>query len=171
MKVFDILGESVRLISDVLEKTKKLNIGSFMLTIDIERLSIPLTMLSSLPSWTNRDLTQISLNGFRFCTKIKKALSWTGVPQLAISHLVENHTKGAYLFILVMEVFFTMVRTNPNIKGLNIFDFKYLLTSYADDTTFFIENQNSAIEIFNTSDKFSTFSGLKLTNRDVKSLA
>ena len=69
---------------------------------------------------------------------------------------------SAYLFILVMEVFFTMVRTNPNIKGLNIFDFKYLLTSYADDTTFFIENQNSAVEIFNTFDKFSAFSGLKI---------
>jgi len=31
------LGESVRLISDVLETTKKLNIGGFMLTIDIEK--------------------------------------------------------------------------------------------------------------------------------------
>ena len=53
---------------------------------------------------------------------------------------------SAYLFILVMEVFFTIVRTNPNIKGLNICDFKYLLTSYADDTTFFIKTKTPLLK-------------------------
>ena len=54
---------------------------------------------------------------------------------------------SAYLFILVMEVFFTMIRNNPNIEGLDILGFKYLsqvLMSYADDTTFFIKNKSSA---------------------------
>ena len=43
---------------------------------------------------------------------------------------------SAYLFILVMEVFFTMIRNNPKIEGLHILGFTYPLTSYADDTTF-----------------------------------
>ena len=55
---------------------------------------------------------------------------------------------SAYLFIIVIEVFFTMIRTNPNINGLEILGFKYLLTSYADDSTFFIKDERSAIEIF-----------------------
>ena len=69
---------------------------------------------------------------------------------------------SAYLFIMVMEIFFTMVRLNPNIKGLELLGFNFLLTSYADDTTFFIDSITSASEIFNTFTNFSTFSGLKI---------
>ena len=43
---------------------------------------------------------------------------------------------SAYLFILVMEVFFQMVRNNRAIEPLQIFDHKFLLTAYADDSTF-----------------------------------
>ena len=72
---------------------------------------------------------------------------------------------SAYLFILVMEIFFTMVRQNRNIKGLNVFDHSFLLTSYADDTTFFVDNLVSAEEIFNTFSTFSNFSGLKINKK------
>ena len=43
---------------------------------------------------------------------------------------------SAYLFIIVMEVFFTIVRNNENIQGLDILGFKYLLTAYADDASY-----------------------------------
>ena len=69
---------------------------------------------------------------------------------------------SAYLFIIVMEVFFTMVRNNENIQGIDILGLNYLLTAYADDATYIIKNISSAIEIFNTFDKFSDFSGLRL---------
>ena len=69
---------------------------------------------------------------------------------------------SAYLFIIVIEVFFNMVRNNPKVEGLNILGFEYLLTSYADDTTFFIKDEKSAIEIFNTFDIFSKYSGLSI---------
>ena len=55
-----------------------------------------------------------------------------------------------------------MVKLNPEINGIEIFDFKYLLSSYADDTTFFLKNKESAIEILNTFKIFSRFSGLKI---------
>ena len=68
----------------------------------------------------------------------------------------------AYLFIIVMEVFFTMVRNIENIQWLDISGFNYLLTAYADDATYIIKNISSAIEIFNTFEKFSELSGLRL---------
>ena len=43
---------------------------------------------------------------------------------------------AAYLFILLLEIFFFMTRSNPNIQKLKIFNDFYLLTAYADDTTF-----------------------------------
>ena len=55
-----------------------------------------------------------------------------------------------------------MVRNNENIQGLNILGFEYLLSAYADDASYIIKNISSAIEIFNTFDKFSEFSGLRL---------
>ena len=45
---------------------------------------------------------------------------------------------AAYLFIIVLEIFFIMVREDPNINKINIFDKNFLLTAYADDTIFFV---------------------------------
>ena len=61
---------------------------------------------------------------------------------------------SAYLFIIIMEIFFTMIKNNPNINGLGMLGFKYLLTSYADDTTFFVKDTDSIKQIFET---FKTF--------------
>ena len=54
-----------------------------------------------------------------------------------------------------------MIKSNPNLKGLNIFNDNYLYTAYADDTTFFANNQKSVRELMKTFQLFSKFSGLK----------
>ena len=134
------LGESVRLISDVLETTKKLNIGGFMLTIDIEKAfdSVDHAFLFAILDKLGFDTNFIEW--IKVLHKNQESTVMNGGSSTGFFPLSRGSRQGdpisAYLFILVMEVFFTMVRTNPNIKGLNIFDFKYLLTSYADDTTF-----------------------------------
>ena len=55
-----------------------------------------------------------------------------------------------------------MVRSNPEIEGIKILDFLYTLTSYADDTTFFLKNEKSAQQVFATFSEFSNYSGLKI---------
>ena len=69
---------------------------------------------------------------------------------------------SAYLFILVLVIAFVLIKTNNNIEGLKIFNHNFLYTAYADDTTFFIKNVNSATEIIKTFDFFSLFSGLNI---------
>ena len=54
-----------------------------------------------------------------------------------------------------------MIKANQNIKPLDIFDHGFLYTAYAYDTTVFIRNKNSAIELLNVFDIFSILSGLK----------
>ena len=61
-----------------------------------------------------------------------------------------------------MEIFFTMVRSNPNTDGIKILDFLYNLTSYIDDTTFFLKNEKSAQQVFATFLVFSKYSGLNI---------
>ena len=68
---------------------------------------------------------------------------------------------SAYLFILVLEIFFIFVKNNPKVKGLNMFKHEFLYTAYADDTTFFLKDRNSIIELMSELNTFSKFSGLK----------
>ena len=47
---------------------------------------------------------------------------------------------SAYLFILVIEAVFCVIKLSKNIKGLNVFNHDFLYTVYADDTTFFLKD-------------------------------
>ena len=43
----------------------------------------------------------------------------------------------AYLFIIALEIVFAMIKSNPNIKGLSIFNSNYFYAAYAHDTKLF----------------------------------
>ena len=49
---------------------------------------------------------------------------------------------SANLFILGLEVVFSVIRSNQDIDKLGIFEHKFLYTAYADDTTFFVKKSN-----------------------------
>ena len=70
----------------------------------------------------------------------------------------------AYLFIIALEVVFSVIKENPDIEGLKLFSDTFLYSAYADDATFFLRNEKSATEVIKTFDKFSIFSGLKINN-------
>ena len=80
----------------------------------------------------------------------------------------EGDPISEYLFILVLEIAFIFIKTNNNIEGLNIFNHNFLYTAYADDTTFFIKNVNSATEIIKMFDYFPLFSGLNINKTKCK---
>ena len=65
------------------------------------------------------------------------------------------------MFIIVLEIVFLFTKDSKKINGLNIFDKIFLYTGYADDTTFFLKDTSSVIELMNIFDIFSKFSGLK----------
>ena len=69
---------------------------------------------------------------------------------------------SAYLFILVMEVFFQMIRKNRNIKGVEICGHFFNIVAYADDATAFVNDLESARLLIKTFGIFSKYSGLKL---------
>ena len=65
------------------------------------------------------------------------------------------------LLVLCLEILFTIVKNNKDIKSLKILGNTFLYTAYADDTTFFLKNLGSIKELLNTISLFSSFSGLK----------
>ena len=68
---------------------------------------------------------------------------------------------SAYLFILCLEIVFILIKTNKRVQGINIFDHTYLYSVYADDTTFFLEDERAIKELINTFATFLKYSGLK----------
>ena len=55
-----------------------------------------------------------------------------------------------------------MIRSNDSVHPLRVFDFVFLLSAYADDTTFFVADLDSVMAIFLSFENFSAFSGMKI---------
>ena len=69
---------------------------------------------------------------------------------------------SAFLFILALEILFILIKSKPEIGGMTIFDYNYLYSAYADDTTFFLKDIISVKHMVDTFHFFfSYFSGLK----------
>ena len=160
------IGESIRLISDILDTSMKYNISGYMLTVDLQKAfdSIDhIFLLACLDKFGfgNNFKTWISI----LLNKNESCVS-NGGRTTQYFNLNRGARQGdpiaAYLFIIVLEVFFIMVRSNDSINPLRILDFVFLLSAYADDTTFFVADLDSVGIIFATFDCFSVFSGMKI---------
>ena len=66
---------------------------------------------------------------------------------------------SAYLFILVLEIVFNLIKQYKDIHGLSFFDHTFLYTAYADHTTFFLKDKESVKKVMNVFDAFSIYSG------------
>ena len=64
-----------------------------------------------------------------------------------------------HLFILVMEVLFTLIN-NEKIQGLDIINYGFLYSANAVDSTFFLWDTDSVIELARTFNEFWSFSYL-----------
>ena len=67
---------------------------------------------------------------------------------------------SAYLFIVAMEALFTLIKNTEKIQGLHILNYRFLYSSFADDSTFFLRNIDSVKELASTFKEFSSFSDL-----------
>ena len=61
----------------------------------------------------------------------------------------------------MLEVVFRIIKETSNIKGFEILQKKFIYTAYADDTTFFLKNTESVINLLEIFQHFLQFSGLK----------
>ena len=68
---------------------------------------------------------------------------------------------SGFFFILSLEVSFVLIKSNNNIKGLDIYSHNSLYAAYEDDSSFFFKNKKSATDALKTLEEFSFYSGLK----------
>ena len=61
----------------------------------------------------------------------------------------------------MLERVFWIIKETSNIEGFEIFQKKFIFTAYVDDTTFFLRNTESVINLLEIFKHFSQCSGLK----------
>ena len=66
------------------------------------------------------------------------------------------------LLVIAVELLAKSLRSNKNIKGIPVDGASILINQYADDTTVFVEDVQSAEEVFRTFELFEEVSGLSL---------
>ena len=71
------------------------------------------------------------------------------VSQSNISNLKKVHNKVTQYQLICLEILFTIVQNNKDIKSLKILGNTFLYTAYADDTTFFLKNLGSIKKLLN----------------------
>ena len=160
------ISECGRLISHILEITNSLDIEGILMTVDIEKA------FDSI----NHSFLMCVLKKFGFGNDFRK---WIQIlmknPESCVINggkttpyfKLERGTRqgdpiSAYLFILALEVVFSLITANPDIEGLQLFSHTFLYSAYVDDTTFFLRNEKSATEVIKTFDKFYLFSWLEI---------
>ena len=153
------IGEGGRLISDILDLSDKLNVDGYLVAVDSHDHEFLLVVLKKI------DFGNSSIDWIKILLTNQESCVINGGSTTSYFKLEKGARQGdpisAYLFIIALEIIFAMIKSNPNIKGLNIFNYNYLYTAYADDTTFFLNDQKSIRELMKTFKLFSKFSDLK----------
>ena len=159
------IGESGRLISDIIEITKIRKIGGFLVTMDIEKAFDSLDHNFLISTLEKYGFGQNFILWIKILLNDQESCVINGGKTTKYFMLGRGARQGdpisAFLFILALEILFLLIKTKPEIAGLTIFDHCYLYSAYADDTTFFIKDTISIKNMVDTFHLFSEFSGLK----------
>ena len=152
------------MISDILSVTNNLKIKGYLVAIDIEKAfdSLAYSFLISV----------FKKNGFEenFVDWIKILLykQESCVLNGSFTRKYFNLEKGArqgdpisvYLFILVIEILFLLIKNDSTIKSIKVFDNAFLYTAYADDSTFLLKDLASVKKLLDIFSYYSKYSGL-----------
>ena len=160
------IGESVRLISDILEYTDSKNCEGYMFAADIEKAFDSLDHNFILAVLEKMGLGSDFIQWVRTLLNDQQSCVMNNGTTTGYFKLNRGTRQGdplsAYLFALAIEVLFIMIRENVDIKGLNLFGTKVKLTACADGTTIFLRNLSSLKVLLQTFGKFERVSSLKL---------
>ena len=160
------IGESVRLVSDIIEMTDILNIEGYLVTADIQKAFDSLDHNFLLATLSKSNFGKNFINWIKIILNGQESCVFNGGFSTGYFPLQRGCRQGdpisAYLFILAFEVLLEMIRANKEIRGISILEYVFKLSAYADDATFFVSDILSIKELFATFNLFSSHSGLRL---------
>ena len=161
------IGESIRIITDMMSFTKKKNIPGLAVFLDFEKAF-------DYIEWC---YLQKCLEAFNFGPQLRQ---WISVLYNNISSCVLNNgfaTKhfnlsrgvrqgcplSGILFVIGVEILSNAIKGSKEIEGIQIDQNKSIkITQYADDTTVFVKNIRSVHRLFDLLRQFENCSGLRI---------
>ena len=161
------IAHNIRLIIDLIDYTNTHDVPGALLLLDIEkafdsveheylykvldRFDVGHDFLTWMKCFYNNRSSYVLNNGYLSPTINLERGIFQGCPI------------SPYLFLLAIEILGISIRSNPLIKGVQIGEFEHKVSMYADDTTCFLNGDLVSINnLFDTLEKFGTFSGCKV---------
>ena len=160
------IGENIRLLKDIFEKTKVQSIPGILLLLDFRKAF-------DTVEWS---FIQKTIDLFNFGRSIKQ---WTKTfydnTESSVLHngyttdyfeLSRGVRQGCpvspYLFIIGAEILAAKIRQENNIEGIKIFETEHKISQFADDTSSFLKNITSVSNATEILGLFGNISGLRL---------
>ena len=160
------IGENIRIIEDIMNYTDLERLPGFIILVDFEKAfdSVEWPFLFR------------TLKSFNFGPSF---LKWIEILYNKIESCVSNNgyfskyfelSRGirqgcpisALLFILVVEVMAIKIRHDEKVCGIKFRNIEYKICQLADDTTIFVKDTDSIIQLLSVMKKFQNCSGLKI---------
>ena len=135
------IGERERLLSDILEISTVFNLRRYIVTIDIEKAFDSLSHSFLLACLKKLGFGHDFIRWVKILLESQESCIFSAGTTTSYFNLEKGAHQGdsvsVYPFILCLEVLFLLDKANHKIWGVNIFQYTYLYTAYAYDTTFF----------------------------------
>lgn len=160
------IGENIRTISDLIHYTSLKNIPGLILLVDFEKAF-------DTVEWNFLDKV-LDTFGFGESFRLWVKILYTDISSCVINNgfstpffkisrgVRQGCPLSPYLFILCVELLAIRIRENKNVHGIRIGETEFKISQLADDTTCFLSDEKSGIELLNIIQNFKHCSGLKI---------
>ena len=167
------IGESTRLVYDIMSYTENNNIDGLLMLIDFEKAFDSISWKFMYHTLYKFGFTQKFIKWIKlFNTNIKASILQFGF--LSDFFSIERGCKqgdplAPYLFLLCAQILCLLISQNRLIKGIIIGSTNFKITQFADDTTLILDgSESSLVAALNTLEIFGTVSGLKMNTSKSK---
>ena len=139
---YRFIGESVRMIFDILSVKNNMKIKSYLVKMDIEKAFNSLDHSFLISVLHKIEFGEKFIDWIKILLHKQKLCVLNGCFTTKYYNLENGAHQGdpisAYLFILASNIlFFLLIKNDSSIKRITVFDFVFLYTAYANDSTFF----------------------------------
>ena len=167
------IGESTRLIYDIMHAAEKSKIPGLLMLIDFEKAYDSISWKFIYKVLTQMGFTEKFIGWIKLFNKnIETTIMQNGVMSEFIKigrGCRQGDPISAYLFIMAAEVLNMLITYNDKIVGIKFNNTEFKLSQYADDTTLILDgSQQSLQNALNILEIFGTYSGLKVNTDKTK---